>query len=89
MSATTIKLDGEILSELRSLIKATGGTLTSLVRELLESEIRRRKMILAAVQYAAFLAEAPGEAEDMDVWAAAPLERDPLPRPHNKRPRRR
>jgi hypothetical protein len=43
MSATTIKIEGELPEALYRL-KAAGVTLTSVVRELLESEIRRRRM---------------------------------------------
>ena len=65
-------------------MKPEGGTLTSLVRDLLGSEIRRRKMAAAAAQYAVFLTENPEEAEDLDAWASAPLDRDALPRPRSK-----
>jgi hypothetical protein len=85
MSATTIKLDGEILEELHR-IKPAGATLTSLVRELLESEIRRRRMVGAAAKYATFLQEHPDEAASLETWASAPLDRDPGTR---SRPRRR
>jgi hypothetical protein len=75
MSATTVKIDGEVLAELKR-IKPAGGTLTALVRDLLESEIRRRKMARAAAKYVAFLGKHPGESEELDAWASAPLERD-------------
>jgi hypothetical protein len=70
-------------------MKPERGTLTSLVRDLLGSEIRRRKMAQAAAQYAVFLTEHPREAEDLNDWASAPLERDALPRHkprHSRKP---
>ena len=84
MSATTVKVDGEILRQLRS-IQPAGTTLTALVRELLESEIRRRRMAQAAREYATFLAAHPEESEEMDAWASAPLERPAAPRASRRR----
>lgn|GEM_PF-3584754 len=88
MPATTVKLEGEILEALYQL-KPAGGTLTSIVRELLESEIRRRRMARAALDYSAFLAAHPAEAQELDSWASAPLERDTAPRPRPRRTRKR
>ncbi|HEY2380330.1 MAG TPA: hypothetical protein VGK48_04015 [Terriglobia bacterium] len=59
-------------------------TLTSLVRELLKAQIHRQKMARAAEEYAAFLNENPGESLELDVWAAAPLEKAPS-RPKKER----
>ncbi len=84
MSATTVKLDGEILRELQQ-IKPKGGTLTALVRELLGAEIRRRRMVQAAAEYTVFLAKHPEEADAMESWASAPLERDAAPRAGRRR----
>lgn len=84
MSATTVKLDGAVLRELRR-IQPRGTTLTALVRELLASEIRRQRMARAAAEYATFLATHPGESDEMDAWAAAPLDRNAAPRVRRRR----
>lgn len=75
MSATTVKLEGPVLSELRR-IKPADKTLAALVRELLEAELRRQRMARSAAEYAEFLSEHPDEAEEMDAWATTSLERD-------------
>lgn len=79
MSATTVKLEGRVLSELRR-IKPANQTLTALVRDLLEAELRRQRMARAAADYAAFLSEHPDEAQEVDAWASTSLERDVAPR---------
>lgn len=86
MPATTVKLEGPILKELRRILP-THTTLTALVRELLESEMRRRRMADAANAYVSFLNQNPQEAADLDAWATAPLDVDP--EPPRKRSRRR
>ena len=60
-----------------------GTTLTALVRELLEAEIRRQRR--AATEYATFLAAHPEESEEMDAWASAPLDRATPPRVRRRR----
>ena len=75
MSATTIKLDGELLEELKNL-KPSDQSLSSLIRDLLHSEIRRRKMARAAHDYMVFLEQNPSECAELDAWSSAPLERD-------------
>jgi hypothetical protein len=75
MKATTIKLEGPILEELEKL-KRPDQNLTSLVRECLKAEIHKRKMALAAEEYAAFLRQNAGESLEMDVWASSPLDKD-------------
>jgi hypothetical protein len=85
MSATTVKLEGAVLSELRR-IKPANKTLAALVRELLEAELRRQRMTRAAADYSAFLSKHPEEAEEMDAWATARLELDVTKRrPRTKR----
>jgi hypothetical protein len=78
MSATTIKLDSALLDELRQ-IKPPNQTLSGLVRELLECEIRRRRMARASTEYMRFLEQSPDEADELEAWAEAPLERDTAP----------
>ena len=75
MSATTIKLEGSILKELKE-AKRADQTLSALIRELLEAELRRRKMSLAAHEYASFVRENLSESQEMDAWSSAPLHQD-------------
>ncbi len=79
MHATTIKLDGALVSRLKAL-KPRNETLTGFVRNVLDAEVRRHQLLAAAEAYALLLREHPGEAEAMDAWAAAPLERPAKPR---------
>jgi hypothetical protein len=83
MKATTIKLEGAILEELEEL-KRSDQNLTSLVRDLLRAQIHRHKMAKAAAEYVAFLNENSGERLELDVWAAAPIDKDPAPRRKKK-----
>ena len=76
MKATTIKLEGTVLRELEEL-KQPDQNLTSLVRDLLKAQIHRRKMLRAAEDYASFLNENGGESLELDVWEAAPLDKEP------------
>jgi hypothetical protein len=76
MKATTVKLDGAILEELKA-FKRPDQNLTALVRELLKAQIHRSRMARAAEEYAGFLRENPGEAMELDAWASTPLDHDP------------
>lgn len=84
MEATTIKLDGPILKELKE-IRSAEQSLTSLVRDLLQSEIHRRKMASAAEAYTAFLKQNPEEREEMESWAVIPFDQDVAVSPAKKR----
>jgi hypothetical protein len=75
MKATTIKLDGAILQELKE-FKEPDQNLTSLVRELLKAQMHRRKMARAAEAYMVFLSENGDESQELEVWASAPLDND-------------
>ena len=75
MKATTIKLDGAILRELKE-FKAPNQNLTSLVRDLLRAQIHRRKMARAADEYMAFMSQNADESHELDAWASVPLDRD-------------
>jgi Arc/MetJ family transcription regulator len=75
MKATTIKLDGAILQELKA-FKEPDQNLTSLVRDLLRAQIHRRKMARAAEEYVAFMSENADESQELDSWASAPLDSD-------------
>ena len=75
MKATTVKLDGAILRELKE-FKEPDQNLTSLVRDLLKAQIHRRKMARAAEEYIAFMSENPAELQELDTWATTPLDND-------------
>ncbi len=75
MKATTIKLEGDLLIELRKL-KGSSKSVTSFVKETLESEVRRHKMRRAAETYGEFLKEHPEESKLLDEWENAPLSND-------------
>jgi hypothetical protein len=83
MKATTIKIEGSILQELKK-FKRPDQTLTSLVRELLKAQIHRRRMAQAAEEYTAFLSQNPGESLEIDAWASAPLDKEPSVRGKKK-----
>ncbi len=78
MSATTIKLEGPILKELKK-FKRSDQSLSSLIRELLQSELRRRRMARAGQDYVSLMKSNSAESMDMDAWSSAPLDSDPKP----------
>ncbi len=84
MQATTIKLEYPILKELRKFLPPHQ-SLTAFVREILERDLRRRKIIQAADAYVAWLAKHPEEQEWMDEWSGADLEHMPTPTGRKKR----
>jgi hypothetical protein len=84
MKATTVKLDGAILGELKAL-KRPDQNLTALVRELLKAQIHRSKMAQAAEEYTSFLRENPAESAELDAWASATLDREAPVRPRKRR----
>lgn len=73
MQATTIKLEGEILKELRPFIPAQQ-SLSAFVREVLEQEIKKRKMVQSAEEYSHFLESHPEEKNWLQAWEKASLE---------------
>lgn len=79
MQATTIKLDGRLVSKLKGLMPPDE-TLSGFVRAILDAEVRRQQQVASAEKYVAFLRTHPEEAEAMNEWAAAPLDRSPKPR---------
>ncbi len=76
MLATTIKIENPLLSELKKLLPR-GESISSFVREVLESEIRRRKMIQAAESYAEFLKSNPEETQWLEDWESSDLITEP------------
>ena len=83
MKATTIKLDGSILEDLKE-VKRPDQSLTSLVRDLLKAQLHRKKMARAAEEYTTFLSQNNGEALELDAWASASLDREPAVRGKKK-----
>jgi len=75
MTATTIKVEGSLLKDLKG-IKRSEQSLSSLIRELLRAEIQRRKMAQAGQAYSSFVRENPAEYLEMEEWTSAPLDQD-------------
>ena len=76
MRATTIKVEGQLLTELERAKPATQ-SLTTYVRSVLRQEVRRRQMMAAADRYTAFLQQHPDERAWLDEWDRADLARPP------------
>lgn len=76
MKATTIKVDGALLAELER-AKPPRQTLTGYVREVLEREVRRRKLLDAADRYTEFLRANAAEREWLAEWDRADLAQPP------------
>ena len=72
MSATTVKLEAELLKEIRS-VKGTAQSLSAFVREAVQRDLLRRRLRLAAEQYQAFLDGDEAERAETDAWERAPL----------------
>jgi hypothetical protein len=72
MTATTIKLEGDIFKEVKQLVREKQ-SITSFVRQSIQAELKRIRMREAAVQYQQFLQKNPEEAHDMALWEAADL----------------
>lgn len=72
MSATTIKLEDELVRKVTSL-KTKGQSISGYVRGLIEREHRTRELRAAATAYQRFLDENPDERAAMEFWESAPL----------------
>jgi len=72
MSATTIKLEADLVKKVTAL-KPKDESISAFVRELIEKEHRARENRAAAVVYQQFLEENPDERAAMEVWESAPL----------------
>lgn len=75
MSATTIKLESELVKKVTSL-KPEGQSISGYVRGLIEREHRARALRAAATAYQRFLDENPDERAAMELWESAPLVND-------------
>lgn len=72
MSATTIKVEGNLLKDIKKCL-AVSQSVTAFVRETLEKEVRQRQMIAGAEAYNKFLQENPEEQEWLEDWEEADL----------------
>jgi hypothetical protein len=72
MKATTIKLEGEFLEELKA-AKPDELSLTAYVRGVLRRDVERRNMEEAAMAYRAFVESEPAEKEWLKEWDRADL----------------
>ncbi len=79
MSATTVKLDGELLRAIAT-IKPPKQTLSAYVRAALQRDLRRQQMRDAAETYMDLLRNNPAERAAMDEWEGAPLATTPRTR---------
>jgi predicted CopG family antitoxin len=72
MSATTIKLEADLVKKVTAL-KPKDESISAFVRELIEKEHRARENRTSAVVYQQFLEDNPDERAAMEVWESAPL----------------
>lgn len=77
MKATTIKLEGKILSELNN-AKLPEQSLTAFVKEILMRDLMQRKMQVAAFQYTEFLKSNQHETDWLEEWEKTDLVNSPL-----------
>ena len=76
MKATTIKIEGELLQELKK-AKPESLSLSAYVREVLSKDLRRRKLAHAAASYEEFLTANPEERSWLREWDEADLTSSP------------
>ena len=74
MSASTIKLDGEILEEIKPFLEKKQ-SLSAFVRQSIRNEIKRKKMKKAAITYSETMNEDKDEINEMSEWESADLSR--------------
>ncbi len=79
MSATTVKLDGELLKAIGT-VKPSKQSLSAYVREALHRDLRRQQMREAAETYMDLLRKNSAEQAAMDEWETAPLATNPRSR---------
>jgi len=77
MKATTIKLEGELLSDLEA-GKPADQSLTAYVRTVLRENLDRIEVREAAVAYRAFVESNENEKALLDEWDRADLNSPPL-----------
>jgi len=69
MSATTIKLEAEILEQIKPFLEKKQ-SLSAFVRESIRNEIKRKKMTKAAIMYTEIMIE---ETDEMNEWESSDL----------------
>ncbi len=72
MKTTTIKIDGELLQQLKQ-AKPSSISLSAFIRQLLRADLRRRGLARAAVSYQEFLEANPEERSLLREWDEADL----------------
>jgi hypothetical protein len=76
MKATTIKLDGELLSAIER-AKPAGQSVTAYVRTILKKSLEQHEVREAAAAYRAFVESHPEERDWLDEWERADLTSPP------------
>ena len=76
MKATTIKIEGELLTAIEK-AKPPGESVTSYVRTVLRKTLEQNKVREAAAAYLAFVESHPEEQEWLDEWERADLTTPP------------
>ncbi len=76
MRATTIKIDGELLTAIER-AKPPGESVTSYVRTVLRKNLEQNKVREAAATYVAFVESHPEEQQWLDEWERADLTSPP------------
>lgn len=76
MKATTVKIEGALLTGLKK-FKPASLSVSAYVRGLIEGDIRRQSLAAAAREYQGFLASQPSEQEWLDHWMQADLANSP------------
>jgi hypothetical protein len=76
MKATTIKIEGALLSELEA-AKPENISISAFVRDVLRKDLQRRKLAQAAASYEEFLAANPEEQLLLREWDEADLAHTP------------
>lgn len=76
MSASTVKLEAEILRKINA-VKPRDQSLAAYVREAVERDILRRQLRTAAERYQIFLSENSEEQQELEGWERARLATSP------------
>jgi predicted CopG family antitoxin len=76
MRATTFKIEDPLIGEL-SACKPEDKSLSAFIREILEREVTKKKLIEASQKYSDFLKSHSQEREWLEDWESADLVRPP------------
>ncbi|MCB1214483.1 MAG: hypothetical protein KDK66_03290 [Deltaproteobacteria bacterium] len=79
MQATTIKVEGVLLKNLKKIIPSRQ-SISSFVRDILTKEVERHQLIKGAEAYADFLKKHPEEEAWLEDWEKADLLSAPKPK---------